>query len=64
MGLSDICATVTVPKLEYEKLVRDSEKLEVLRKIRKAGSFITDIDLKAILDIEEPCKGEAANESL
>lgn len=52
-GITDIVATVTVPKPEYESLVRESERLDILKSFIKKGKYITTDDIKAILGDEE-----------
>lgn len=52
-GLTDLVATVTVPKTEYEMLVRESERLDILKNFIKKGKYITTDDIKAILGDEE-----------
>ncbi len=51
--ITDIEGTVTVPKPEYEKLVRDSEKLDVIEALLRKNNYITTGDLQAIFGIEE-----------
>ena len=51
-GLSDVFSTVSVPKPEYEDLVRDSEKLEIIKRKVKANKYVGMEELKEILDIE------------
>lgn len=52
-GITDIVATVTVPKTEYEFLVRESERLAILENYVKNGKYTTFDDVKAILGISE-----------
>lgn len=52
-GLSDVFQTVTVPKPEYEKLVRDSEKLGAIERLLRKNKYVAAGDLESILDIEE-----------
>lgn len=52
-GITDVFTTVTVPKLEYEELVRDSEKLGVIEALLQKNNYITTGDLQAILGIEK-----------
>lgn len=56
-GATDTLATVTVPKPEYEELVRDSEQLAIIRRMVSKGKYFCQEDLKAILDVEEPPRG-------
>lgn len=57
-GITDVIATVSVPKPEYEELVRDSEQLAVVRRMVRKNKYIGQEDLKAVLDIEESQKKE------
>lgn len=52
-GLTDIIATVTVSKTEYEFLVRESEKLDILKNFIKNGKYTTIDDIKSISGISE-----------
>lgn len=52
-GITDVIATVSVPKSEYEELVRDSEQLAVVIRMVRKNKYIGQEDLKAVLDIEE-----------
>ncbi len=61
-GFTDITATVTVPKPEYEKLVRGSGRLDIIEALLKKNAYISTGDLKAILGIEE--SEEKKNESV
>lgn len=57
-GITDVVATVSVPKSEYEELVRDSEQLAVIRRMVSRGKYFCQEDLKAVLDVEEPQEKE------
>ena len=52
-GLSDVLATVTIPKPEYEELVRDSERIAIVKNLLKKDRYGLTGDLKVILNIEE-----------
>lgn len=52
-GITDIVATVTVPKTEYEYLVRESERLAILERYVKNGKYTTLDDVKTILGVGE-----------
>lgn len=52
-GLSDVFQTITVPKSEYENLVRDSEKLGTIERLLRKNKYVAAGDLESILDIEE-----------
>ena len=45
--------TVKVEFKTMEKLVRDSERLESIRKLLKSNDFVSTKDLKALLEIDE-----------
>lgn len=52
-GITDVFTTVTVPKPEYEELVRDSETLDIIKTLMKKNDYVSTGDLKIILGIEE-----------
>ena len=52
-GLSDVFTTVTIPKTEYEELVRDSERIAIVKNFLKKDRYGLTGDLKVILNIEE-----------
>lgn len=54
--------TVSVPKSEYEALVRDSEKLDIIKTLMQKSNYVSTGDLKIILGIEE--SEEKKNESV
>lgn len=45
--------TVSVPKSEYEALVRDSETLDIITAMVRDSKYVSISDLKIILRIEE-----------
>ena len=45
--------TITLSLLDYETLVRDSEKLEAVKRYIVSNKYISTSDITAILDIEE-----------
>lgn len=51
-GLTDFAATVTLPKSEYEELIRDSEVLNTARRF-VTTNYATVRDIKSILGVEE-----------
>ena len=54
-GLTDLVATVTLPKSEYEELIRDSERVQVIERYMNGNKYASATDIAAILGIE---KGE------
>ena len=52
-GLTDLCAKVTVSKTEYEHLVRESEKMAILKNYVTNGKYTTFDDVKSILGVSE-----------
>lgn len=44
---------VEVPRPEYEKLVRESERNDIIRSLVHKNKYISTEDLKTILDVEE-----------
>lgn len=51
-GITDVIATVSVPKSEYEELVRDSERLAIVKNMLTNSKYVSTVDMKIILDIE------------
>lgn len=51
-GLSDLIATVTLPKSEYEDLVRESNTLRILENYINSTKYVDKEVLQAILGIE------------
>lgn len=51
-GITDIIATVTVPKPEYEALVRDSQTLEVVARYVASEKYITQKDIRILIGME------------
>ena len=47
---------VMVPVHEYESLVRDSERMEVVKNLVCKSSYVSRGDLLLVLGIEEPGK--------
>lgn len=52
-GITDVFATVTVPKTEYEELVRDSERIDAVNRYINATKYPCTDDIKALLCIEK-----------
>lgn len=44
---------ITITRKEYEETIRDSERVNILRRIVKASNYISLKELKAILEIED-----------
>lgn len=51
-GLSDLVATLTLPKSEYEDLVRESNTLRILENYINSTKYVDKEVLQAILGIE------------
>ena len=49
--LSD--ATVTITKKEYENFLRESERINIVKRHLKKDGYISDSDLKIIFNFEE-----------
>lgn len=47
---------VLIPVCEYERLVRDSERMEVVKNLVCKSSYVSRGDLLLVLGIEEPGK--------
>ncbi|MBQ8279524.1 MAG: hypothetical protein IJZ23_06755 [Roseburia sp.] len=52
-GITDVLATVTVPKSEYEELIRKSEQNDIIKSLLRKNKYVSIEDLKVILDMEE-----------
>ena len=52
-SLTNAFATVTVPKNEYERLVRDSEQLSIITNYVERSEYISHKELKILLDITQ-----------
>lgn len=52
-GITDVLATVTVPKPEYEELIRKSEQNDIIKSLLRKNKYVSIEDLKVILDMEE-----------
>lgn len=61
-GFSDLAATLTMSKSEYENLVRDSEKLKCLRRYLNESKYPTYDDIGAILDFKKQEKSAEMEE--
>lgn len=58
-GITDICATVNVPKSEYENLIRESNTLHVVENLYSTQNHVDAEIIRNILGIElEERKGE------
>ena len=51
-GLTDLIETVSVPKSEYENLIRESETLDILRTIFRNQKYIAPETIRDILGVE------------
>ena len=45
--------TITIQKKEFESLIRDSERINIAKRLLKKQGFVSEIDMKALFDIEE-----------
>ena len=52
-GITDVVVTVSVPKPEYEELVRDSETLNIIKRVVETDQYVTAKDIKILLGVEE-----------
>lgn len=57
-GLTDIIATVTVPKPEYETLIRESEQIDIIKSMLRKNEYVSTGDLRVILNVEKPEEGK------
>ena len=54
----DICPQVTINKCEYEKLVRESEKMNIIRKNLTENQYFSTGDLMIIAGVEKEDRKE------
>ena len=45
--------TITIQKKEFESLIRDSERINIAKRLLKKQGFVSEIDMTALFDIEE-----------
>jgi hypothetical protein len=57
MGLIDI-PTVTILASEFNDLTRESERLDIIRKLLTENKYISTGDLRVILNVEKPEEGK------
>lgn len=58
-------ATVTMPKSEYEELVRDSERLGVVKAMLEKDKYVAASTIRCVLGIEKEKEKEGdSNESV
>lgn len=50
-GITDIVTTVTVPKSEYEALLRESETLSIVKVLYETKKYIDADDMRNILGV-------------
>lgn len=55
-GITDLVATVSISKGEYEKLIRESETLHKVKNYVGNVQYVSDNTLKTLLNIEEKSK--------
>ena len=60
-GITDVLATVTVPKSEYEELIRESEQLKTVKRMLQKESYVSTDDLRTIVNVSKE-KEEGAND--
>jgi hypothetical protein len=60
-GITDIVATVTVPKPEYETLIRGSEQIDIIKSLLAKNEYVSTGDLRVILNVEKPEEGKEEN---
>ena len=60
-GLTDAFQTVTVPKSEYEELIRESEQLKTVKRMLQKESYVSTDDLRTIVNVSKE-KEEGAND--
>ena len=51
-----VSQVVEVPRAEYEKLVRESERNNIIRNMVQKKEYFSTEDLKTILEVEETPK--------
>lgn len=60
LALSDVCGTVTISKTEYEKLIKKSEQVEIIKRMCERP-YLSDDDVRVVLGIEKKCEGGTNN---
>lgn len=56
--------TITISKLEYEILIRDHERLSIIKDFIAKDRYVGQEDLKMILGVEESLKKPLAFEEM
>lgn len=56
-GITDVFATISVPKPEYEELIRENEQNRIIRRALVKNGYVTAEGLKAVLGISEETEG-------
>lgn len=51
--VKDLYAIVTITNLEYEALVRESERLRIIEALLKKNNYVSTGDLQAVFGTEE-----------
>jgi hypothetical protein len=57
-NLTDLVSTVSISKNEYEELVRNSLRLEIVKGYVEKSNYVSTNDIKFLLGIEEKEEGE------
>lgn len=52
-----VSTVVEVPRAEYEILIRESERNNIIRNLLTKSKYVSTDDLKVVLDVEEPPRG-------
>lgn len=52
-GITDVFTTVSVPKPEYEELIRESEQLKAVKRMLQKGEYVSTDDLRTIVNISK-----------
>lgn len=56
--------TVIITTEEYEKLIRASERMDILARCLSGIMYLTDKDIRSILGLEKDEKEESTNEAV
>ena len=52
-GITDVFTTVSVPKPEYEELIRESEQLKTVKRMLQKNSYVSTDDLRTIVNVSK-----------
>lgn len=56
-GITDVFTTVSVPKPEYEELIRGNEQNRIIRRLLARNKYVSAEELRTMLGISEETEG-------